>query len=241
MKKLFLITLLSSCLFAERAFAQRPVVGAFADGQVGLNTMLINTENANTDGGNIGIYAGGKGSVIGVLLDGLFSNSRFFIGDYLGVGSGFGYAKYQDNSRSSVFVQFTLQFGAQAAFHISDDLDVGVHYLLVNGQSYFLGNTGGEGGNARSQGATVRFKRYCADVTFGSMGHSNPITKDYQFSSNIRYFLDDPDDDDKTMYVGLRLENFTQRFTYKTNATPDSPLERKDNYLNAMISIGYML
>jgi hypothetical protein len=238
MKKVLLAMWLVLWISTSNVFAQRPMVGAFYDAQLGINYMNVNTEGNNDNSGyNVGFYGGYKVSLLGYIFSGLWEDSPFFIGDCIGVGSGFGYAKYQDPTKAKVFVMLNVSYGLQTAIHLTDDIDVGAHYLLANATSHFFGDINNTNLVTNGFGASARYKRIVGDITLGGKLHSNPINKDNSFITNIRYMLNN---NETPLYIGFKLDSWTQKTTFLTNANASTPLDIKDKYINTLFTFGFM-
>jgi hypothetical protein len=135
------------------------------------------------------------------------SDSKFFIGDHIGCGFGMGYFK-KTGDDFPLMLNLNLEFGVKTSYAVSDDLDIGVKYMLGAG-NYFTDLKNDFGlGQAPSITPSVRFKKIMGSVGFGKgkAGGSGQKEKGSFMMMEGRYQLGDSDDE--VPYLFLRFENY---------------------------------
>jgi hypothetical protein len=147
------------------------------------------------------------------------SDSKFIIGDHIGAGFGVGYWK-KTGDDFPLMIGFDLQFGVKAAYSVSDDLEVGVKYMIGAAEYFTDLKNDFSLGQKPSIIPSARFKNIMGSVGFGTAktgdgGSGN--TGNFMMAEG-RYLFDV--DADRNVFLFFRFENYTGEtlgFTQKGN------------------------
>ena len=232
MTKTGLLTAIFFILFAETAISQ-PKLGMIAQANCGLSYLSSAPGPGGytgTRGNGYGYFGEVSGSVIGYFYTLIFPKSKFLVGDYLGVGLGLDYAKFESRTLQKYMCVVSGSYGGQAAYAITKDIDAGIR-CFIDARLWIIGNNEGNVNTyPLMMGACARYRKFYFDVATGSgknIEHNIVALKYSEFTGNIRYFLKKPG---TGSYLGFRADKMHDQFQPAGSRT--------DNFTTFTLSFG---
>lgn len=210
------------CGFCISALAQSANMGFRNDMNGGL--FLVNytrdsenlSNNTVENNGNIRFYNFNfrfGGSLIGTLI--FDEDSRLFIGDYTQLGLGFGIGKNLDTTDVYAGTTFNLllgcNFGAVAAYAISEELTVGIKVLIIGGDMYFDFDENPLFVNGLTFHPTAQYGNFLVSAGFGGRDVKGRPYKTLDLEARYHF----SDDQETSPYVSLRYQS--NKYAYDEN------------------------
>ncbi len=140
------------------------------------------------------------------------SDSKFMIGDHIGAGFAVGYWK-KTNDDVPFMLGLDLQFGVKAAYSVSDDLEVGVKYMIGAADYFSDLKNDFSLGQKPAIIPTARYQNIMGSVGFGTAktGDSGSGNAGKFMMAEGRYLFDV--DADRNVFLFFRFEKYTGETT----------------------------